>query len=70
MSVIILLIGVSLPVATGFLISFLWNLKSGQYDDTDSPAARILFDDTPVKSEHITEQKSLQRKRTKAVRNL
>ncbi|HYD32211.1 MAG TPA: cbb3-type cytochrome oxidase assembly protein CcoS [Azospirillaceae bacterium] len=32
------------------LIGFLWALKSGQFDDLDGAAHRILFDDddTPV----------------------
>ncbi len=46
MGIIVLLISISLLIATGFLISFLWNMKSGQYDDTYSPSVRMLFDDT------------------------
>jgi cbb3-type cytochrome oxidase maturation protein len=34
-------------VALIFLVLFIWTVKSGQYDDTDSPAVRILFDDRP-----------------------
>jgi cbb3-type cytochrome oxidase maturation protein len=45
MDVIIGLIAVSLAIAIGFLILFLWNLKSGQYDDTITPSIRILFDE-------------------------
>lgn len=38
-----------LPI-TGFLLLigaglFWWTVRSGQYDDLDSPAQRILFDD-------------------------
>lgn len=47
MNIIILLISISLVIATGFLIAFLWNLKNGQYDDTYSPSVRMLFDDKP-----------------------
>lgn len=47
MTIIILLISVSLIIAVGFLISFLWNMKTGQYDDTYSPSVRMLFEDTP-----------------------
>jgi len=32
-----------LLVVSGLL--FWWTVKSGQYDDLDSPAQRILFDD-------------------------
>ena len=57
MAIIILLISISLIIAVGFLISFLWNLKSGQYDDTYSPAVRMLFEDklntnTTTKNKH------------------
>ena len=50
MSVIILLIILGVIVAGGFLAGFIWAVKSGQYDDTDSPPMRMLFDDAkPVK---------------------
>jgi cbb3-type cytochrome oxidase maturation protein len=42
MSVIILLIIFSVIVAVGFLLAFIWAVKTGQYDDTDSPAVRML----------------------------
>jgi cbb3-type cytochrome oxidase maturation protein len=45
MGIIVLLIAISLCIAIGFLVSFLWNMKSGQYDDTYSPSVRMLFDD-------------------------
>jgi len=45
MSVIFILIGISLIIASGFLIAFLWASKSGQYDDDYSPSVRILFED-------------------------
>lgn len=45
MEIIVLLISISLVLAFGFLISFLWNVKTGQYDDTYSPSVRMLFED-------------------------
>jgi len=45
MYVIILLMFFSLVVAGGFLIAFLWAVKSGQYDDKFTPSIRMLFDD-------------------------
>jgi cbb3-type cytochrome oxidase maturation protein len=36
-------------VAACFLAAFLWAVKSGQYDDPDTPAMRILFDDNSKK---------------------
>ena len=47
MSVIIILIAISVIIAVGFLVAFLWNVKSGQYDDTYSPSVRMLFDNSP-----------------------
>ena len=44
MSVIVVLIGFSLVVAVGFLLAFLWAVRSGQYDDDVSPSIRILYD--------------------------
>lgn len=45
MGIIFYLIGVSIFVALIFLIAFLWASKSGQHEDTYTPAMRILFDD-------------------------
>jgi len=45
MSVLIILISASLLVAIGFLIAFLWAVKSGQYEDKYTPSIRMLFDD-------------------------
>jgi cbb3-type cytochrome oxidase maturation protein len=44
MSVIIILIVSSLLVAIGFLISFFWAVRSGQYEDDYTPSVRILFE--------------------------
>lgn len=43
MSAIFVLIGISLIVAIGFLLAFLWAVRSGQYDDDYSPSVRILY---------------------------
>jgi len=51
MSVIVLLIIIGIIVAGGFLAGFIWAVKSGQYDDTYSPAVRMLFDDTEIVDE-------------------
>jgi cbb3-type cytochrome oxidase maturation protein len=51
MSVIVVLIGFSIIVAAGFLVAFLWAVRSGQYDDDISPSVRILYDNEELKSE-------------------
>jgi cbb3-type cytochrome oxidase maturation protein len=45
MEVIFLLIAISIIAAVGFLAAFLWAVRTGQYDDDQTPAMRILFDE-------------------------
>ncbi len=45
MSGILYLIPLALLLGLIGLAAFLWALKSGQYDDLDGAAQRILFDD-------------------------
>ncbi len=45
MQIIFFLILISLIVAAGFLLAYLWATKSGQYDDDYTPSIRMLFDD-------------------------
>lgn len=45
MSAIYLLIPLSLLVALAFLGCFIWAVRSGQYEDTSTPAMRMLADD-------------------------
>jgi cbb3-type cytochrome oxidase maturation protein len=45
MTVIILLIAAGGTVAGGFLAAFVWAVRSGQFDDTTSPALRVLVDE-------------------------
>ena len=52
MSVIYILITVSIFVAVLFLIAFIKAVRSGQYDDDDTPSVRMLFDDEVVKKEN------------------
>jgi cbb3-type cytochrome oxidase maturation protein len=49
MSVIFVLIIVSFTLAFGFLIAFLWAMKNNQFEDTYTPAIRILLDDKDKK---------------------
>ena len=45
MSVILILILASLAVALAFLAGFIWAVRSGQFEDTCTPAMRILSED-------------------------
>jgi len=51
MNIFYLLIGVSLFAALIFLGAFIWAVRDGQFDDNDTPARRILFDDDIIESE-------------------
>ncbi|HEX6959383.1 MAG TPA: cbb3-type cytochrome oxidase assembly protein CcoS [Ferrovibrio sp.] len=45
MSVLVYLIPVSIALGAAGLLAFLWSLRSGQYQDLDGAAERVLFDD-------------------------
>ena len=51
MSVIYILILVSIMIAGSFLAAFIWASRSGQFEDTQTPAMRMLFDDKKNKKE-------------------
>ena len=48
MGVLVILVGISIIVALGFLIAFIWSVKSGQYEDDYTPSVRMLFDNEPI----------------------
>jgi cbb3-type cytochrome oxidase maturation protein len=51
MSVVILLLLASLAVGLIFVGAFVWAVRGGQYEDTLTPAMRVLLDDaTPPKN--------------------
>jgi cbb3-type cytochrome oxidase maturation protein len=45
---LLFLIPIALAMGLAGLLAFLWALKSGQYDDLDGAAGRVLFDDPPA----------------------
>ena len=47
MNSMLFLLPVALLLGGAGLLAFLWSLKSGQFDDPDGDAARILHDDPP-----------------------
>lgn len=51
MKVMFILIGCSFILAIGFLVAFIWMVKSGQIDDDYTPSVRMLFDDGTVKND-------------------
>jgi cbb3-type cytochrome oxidase maturation protein len=45
MNIIFVLIPLSIVILIAAIWAFFWAIKSGQYDDMDSPAWRVVFDD-------------------------
>lgn len=45
MSILVYLIPIALLLGLIGLIAFFWSLRTGQYEDLDGAAERILFDD-------------------------
>lgn len=56
MEVVLVLIGFSLAVATGFLVAFIWALRHGQFDDLTTPAIRMLFESGTAKKKSSRSQ--------------
>ena len=58
MEMVFVLLPLALLVAGGMLVVFIWAAKSGQFDDLETPARRILHDDeeppTGEKTPHET----------------
>ena len=54
MEVLYLMLPIAVLVALVLVLVFLWSVRSGQYDDLEGPAHRILMDDdasTPEEEE-------------------
>jgi cbb3-type cytochrome oxidase maturation protein len=49
-SVLVYLIPIAIFLGLLGLAAFLWSLRSGQYDDLDGAAERVLFDDEEEES--------------------
>lgn len=45
MDIVILLIVASMSLAVLFLCCFIWAVGRGQFDDLQTPALRVLFED-------------------------
>jgi cbb3-type cytochrome oxidase maturation protein len=47
MEVVYLLVSLAVVLAVVVVWAFLWAVRSGQFDDLEGPAHRILMDDEP-----------------------
>jgi cbb3-type cytochrome oxidase maturation protein len=45
MNILYLLVPIALILAAVGVWAFYWSVRSGQYDDTDTPAIRVLMED-------------------------
>ena len=45
MTVLYLLVPLAVALAAGAVAAFRWAVRDGQFDDTETPALRILLDD-------------------------
>lgn len=43
MSVLLILLIISIFIAAGFLVAFLWSVNDGQFEDMEMPQHKILF---------------------------
>lgn len=53
MSVLYVALPIALVVALIAIITFVLLVRSGQYDDLDTPPQRMLFDDEPKKETKV-----------------
>lgn len=49
MGIIYVLLPLSVLLACGALCGYFWAVKRGQFDDLDTPARRVLFDEDDSK---------------------
>ena len=52
MNILYLMVLCSISIGLVFLALFIWWVKSGQSDDLETPAHRILFDDSNFKNKN------------------
>ncbi len=53
MAIMYLMIGLSLSMSIGFVIAFIWSIKTGQQEDLTTPAMRILMDEKKTKNRNL-----------------
>lgn len=49
MSVIYVVLPLALVIAAGMVWAFVRSVRKGQFDDLETPAIRMLFDEAPVR---------------------
>ncbi len=69
MTEFLFLIPIALGLGLAGLWAFLWSLRSGQYEDLDGAAARILLDDEPITQLRPTNEDEAKRTEPAAARS-
>ncbi|MGA2794226.1 MAG: cbb3-type cytochrome oxidase assembly protein CcoS [Roseiarcus sp.] len=53
MTILVILVPLALLLGAVGLAAFLWSLRSGQYDDMDGAALRVLSDDDLAQEDRL-----------------
>jgi cbb3-type cytochrome oxidase maturation protein len=53
MEIVFIMIGLSLLMAIGFLLAFIWTVKTGQQDDLITPGLRIITEEIDIQKNKI-----------------
>lgn len=67
MEALFILLVFSLILGGGFLAAFFWAQKSGQFDDTETPALRMLFDDADAQRQKKSQRNTSESKKNTGV---
>lgn len=57
MTILYFLIPLAMILAGGSVLAFIWAVRRGQFDDLDTPAIRVLFEDDTQKPEERIRKK-------------
>lgn len=60
MSIVYLLLPMALMLGSGFVAAFIWATNRGQYDDLETPAHRMLLEDSEKKILADTNERNTQ----------
>lgn len=61
MNIIELLLPMSIMLGTGFVVAFVFAVRSGQFDDVETPARRVLFEaPRAAKSNHENDENNVE----------
>jgi cbb3-type cytochrome oxidase maturation protein len=52
MTILFLMIPIAILLGVSFLAAFIWATSNGQFDDSETPAYRILIDEK-INEEHL-----------------